>query len=143
MPDAIRILISILPVHAEGILECRKLFEFRRVMPAKIPRHVTMYASRSVGRIVGEFEVARVLQDEPDALWAETRDYAGITRSQFDAYFAGLEVASAFEVFDPKRYTIPIDPRARAAERGLSFRPPQSFLYLPMPGLENLLEGVS
>lgn len=136
------ILLSTRPIHVEDILAGRKLFEFRRVVPAKPPRRVVLYSSHGVGKIVGEFEVARVLSDAPQDLWAETSEFSGITRLQFDAYFAGLEIANAFEVFTPKRYVQPIDPRAFAESRGLRFVPPQSFAYLPLPGLEDMLEGV-
>jgi predicted transcriptional regulator len=143
MVDATHILLSIMTVHAEDIFDGRKLFEFRRKLPLKIPRHVVVYASRGIGKIIGEFEVARVLTDTPDDLWAETFEFAGITRKHFYRYFNGLEHANAIEVFRPKRYATPIDPCALAAARGLTWRPPQSFCYLPLPGLEYLLDGVS
>ncbi len=133
------ILLSIMEVHAEDIFAGRKLFEFRRKLPLRIPRHVIVYASRGVGKIIGEFEVARVLTDTPDDLWTETSEFAGITRSHFDRYFTGLEVANAFEVFAPKRYAKPVDIRAIATSRGIDFRPPQSFAYWPLPGLDIIL----
>lgn len=144
MPDErLSILLAIRPIHAEDILCGRKIFEFRRVMPVRMPRRVVLYSSHGVGKIVGEFEVARVIGDTLDEVWKQASAYAGITRRQFDEYFAGLEVANAFEVFAPKRYANPVDPRVFAESRGLRFVPPQSFAYLPMHGLESMLEGVS
>ncbi|HVI00851.1 MAG TPA: hypothetical protein VM869_19170 [Enhygromyxa sp.] len=129
-----RILLSVHPRHAEAILAGTKLFEFRRVVPARPPRWVSLYATAPVLRIVGEFEVARVLSDEPAELWADTAEFAGITRAEFDRYFHGKQLAHAFEVFEPLRFEHAIDPRALAKNSGCVFNPPQSFCYWPAEG---------
>lgn len=135
MRERDRILLSIHNRHAMAILRGEKLFEFRRVLPKREPRWVSLYATSPVSMIVGEFEVARLLDGWPlEELWAETEPHAGITRAEFDKYFArevgkyfAREVGSAIEVFEPKRFRRAIDPR----EADPDFHPPQSFCYWP------------
>lgn len=115
------VLMSIRPVYADAILDGRKTFELRRRRPSFARgTRVLVYSSAPHQKLQGTFEVGRVLADEPDALWNEVGDYAGIERDAFDAYFEGCARAYAIEVENPKR----IKP-AR-----LSIRPPQSYLFL-------------
>jgi len=85
-----RVLLSIKPEYAEKILNGTKRFEYRKSAPRnEAVRTVVIYATMPVGKVVGEFEVAGVLRESPDALWKQTKTASGITRKFFDEYFSG------------------------------------------------------
>jgi predicted transcriptional regulator len=65
----------------------------------------------------------------PLKLWQRVRDEAGLSKAEFDAYFAGADVAYAIEV----KKTWRIAPVTLSAMRKLRVRPPQSYQYLDTP----------
>jgi len=137
-----KILLSIKPEYAEKILSGDKQFEFRKSMP-KEPgvKTVVMYATKPVGKVVGEFEIEGVLSECPDDLWSLTADFAGISRRFFNEYFSGRETAYAIKVRSARRYDSPIDLDSLIAG-GVA---PQSFRYLrerrtPLPVLRFFCE---
>ena len=122
-----RVLLSIKPEYAEKILNGTKRFEYRKSAPRnEAVRTVVIYATMPVGKVVGEFEVAGVLRESPDALWKQTKTASGITRKFFDEYFSGRGEAVAIAVRKPKRYAQPL----RLEDVSGSVTPPQSFQYL-------------
>ena len=123
-----RVLLSIRPEHVANILSGRKTFEFRRKLFARREvKTVLVYATMPVGRLVAEFDIAGLLEDEPDGLWRSTSEGSGITKCYFDAYFSGRRKAYAIEIGSVRVFDEPIDPKT-AFER---FTPPQSFMYVP------------
>jgi predicted transcriptional regulator len=123
-----RVLLSIRPEHVDRILSGRKTFEFRRRLFARRDiRTVLIYCTRPVGQLVGEFDIAEILQDAPGALWRRTRDGSGITKAYFDAYFAGRSVAYALHIGAIRSFDPPIPP----SEVIENFTPPQSYRYVP------------
>lgn len=126
-----RVLLSIRPVHAEAILSGRKTFEFRRRLFTRTDiRSILIYSTQPVGRLVGEFDIAEILQDAPAALWRRTREGSGITKAYYDAYFEGRAVAYALRVGALRVFPIPVPPHDVIP----GFSPPQSFRYVPDPG---------
>ena len=77
-------------------------------------------------RIIGEFEVAKILSDSPSSLWKKTKDSAGITEQFFFEYFKGRKTAIAIEIAKPIRYKHEINPYKGEQK----FTPPQSFRYI-------------
>lgn len=121
-----KVLFSIKPMFAEKILSGEKKYEFRRVI-YKNPdiTSIVIYASAPIQKIIGEFDVNKVIELHPDFLWKRTSKDAGIDRKYFDEYFKGKEVGFAIKVNNPKRYSSP---------KNLSYygikKPPQSFCYI-------------
>jgi predicted transcriptional regulator len=129
-----RALLSIRPVHAENIFAGRKKFEFRRKVFARSDvRSVLVYSTRPVGKLVGEFEVAEILQASPSDLWKETHLGAGITERYFFDYFDGCKLAFAIKIGNVRRFRRSINPRDLIAD----FSPPQSFMYVREGSLES------
>lgn len=122
---AVDVLLAIRPRHAEAILAGTKGFEFRRVLPARPVRRLVLYASAPVMAVVGEADAWGTVRGAKDEVWAECGAAAGITREEFDAYFAGRPGASAIRLGPATRYA---EPRPLVGY-GLR-RPPQSFAYL-------------
>jgi predicted transcriptional regulator len=122
-----RVLLSIRPEHVENIRSGIKTFEFRRRMFARRDvRTVMIYCTRPVGRLVGEFDIADILEDEPEALWASTAKGSGISKDYFDAYFEGRPRGFALQIGSLRLYDEPICP----SEWFDNFTPPQSYMYV-------------
>ncbi len=123
-----RVLLSIRPEHVKNILSGRKTFEFRRKLFARRDvKTVVIYSTMPVGRIVAEFDIDHILEEEPEALWNRTSDGSGITKGYFDAYFSGRPKGYAIGIGEVRVFDEPIDPKV--VYKG--FTPPQSFMYVP------------
>lgn len=122
-----RVLLSIKPEYAEKILDGEKRYEFRKAIPkAAGVKTVVIYATMPVGKVVGEFEIDGILSEHPRDLWSQTRDFAGITKQFFNAYFSGRARGHALKVKKARRYSQP-KPLSDVIAHGV---PPQSFCYL-------------
>jgi predicted transcriptional regulator len=86
-----------------------------------------LYATKPVGKIVGEFLIDEVLHNDPKSLWDVTHSSAGISKEYFDDYFSGKSSGYAIKVKSPKRYKKNLDIR----EIHKSAIAPQSFAYVP------------
>lgn len=121
------VLLSIKPKYVEKILAREKAYEFRRaIFTRRDVRHVVIYASSPVQKIVAFFEIGAILEDVPHRLWNRCKEKAGITGDEFHQYFAGKETGFAIEIKNLQRYLPPLDPRDVFEE----FHAPQSFRYL-------------
>jgi predicted transcriptional regulator len=132
-----RVLLSIRPEHVENILNGRKTFEFRRkLFTRRDVNTVVIYSTKPVGRIVAEFDIDHIIEEEPEALWRQTSKGSGITKRYFDEYFFGRPKGYAIGIGEVRIFDEPIDPKV--AYQG--FTPPQSFMYVP--GLKDALQPV-
>lgn len=120
------VLLSIKPEFAQKIFEGTKRYEYRRVI-FKNPeiRKIVVYASAPISKVIGEFDIAEVLSDEPESLWNETQEFSGISKSFFEEYFQGREVGFAIKVNRTKIYREP-----KCIYETYGVRPPQSFAYI-------------
>ncbi|HEV7337589.1 MAG TPA: hypothetical protein VGO06_16585 [Bosea sp. (in: a-proteobacteria)] len=122
-----KILLSIKPEFAEKIFDGTKSFEFRKaIFKNQSVKTVVVYATRPVGKIVGEFDIDCIFEDSPNNLWIRTKNYAGITKDFFDSYFSGRNKGYAISIAETREYEDPIDP-GKLIE---NFSPPQSYMYL-------------
>jgi predicted transcriptional regulator len=125
-----QILLSIKPQFADKIFSGTKRFEFRKAIHKN--RGVTtvlVYATKPVGKIVGEFTVSRVHNDSPERLWRITKGHSGITKRFFDEYFHGRVQGFAIEVGITTLYKMPLEIRD-VIPGGY---PPQTFVYIRKP----------
>lgn len=121
-----KVLLSIKPEFAELIFAGTKKFEFRKVIfKDRRVKTVVVYASYPTQKVIGEFKIESILDDEPARLWRETKQQAGINEEYFFGYFANKEVAYAIKVKSVKRYR-----KALCLRRDFNLSPPQSFMYL-------------
>lgn len=120
------VLLSIKPEFVAKIFSNEKQYEFRKVIfKNKQVKDVVIYASSPVSKVVGEFKIAKILADTPDKVWGLTKDKAGITKSYFDKYFKGKQVAYAIKIKQATQYDKLIDLQDLGIKRA-----PQSFMYL-------------
>ena len=120
-----KILISINPEHVEKILSGEKRFEFRTKAAKKDVDSLIIYETTPVKRVVAEAKIIEVLEMAPDKLWEKTREYAGIDRRFFDAYFFGRTTAYAYRLGEIKVYEEPRDLSYFGVKTA-----PQSFVYV-------------
>lgn len=119
-------LFSIKPRYAEAILGGTKQVEFRRTPLAADVSHVVIYATAPIKKIVGLFEVAGVERAMPRSLWRSYREVGAIDSDDFNAYFAGTDVAYAIKVRGARRLRSPLD----LCHLSPTLRAPQSYQYL-------------
>lgn len=135
-------LMSILPKHAARLYRGTKLFELRKTVPRSAPKRIFLYEADGVAAITGHIIIDEILAGSPEGVWNLTGE-AGTTRSAFEAYFAGRQIAYAFRVGAAVKYSQPITLEATIGiEPG--FRVPQNFLYLRnLPHLRSRLSDLA
>lgn len=123
-------MLSIRPEFAEKIFAGTKTVELRRSRPrVKDGDWVLVYVSSPVKILMGMFQVDGVHEGVPECLWDELNDRAGVTREQFEAYYAGAERGVGIAVRSPTRLKHPLSlNQLRGAIS--DFHPPQGFRYL-------------
>ena len=125
---SIAVLLSIKPEFAEAIVSGVKKFEFRRtVFRNPDIEKVYLYASAPISRVVGCFFVRDILQMNPEKLWRETSQGAGLSKERFLEYFSGCALGFAIQVEGAERFN---EPHELEGLFGIS-HPPQSFRYVP------------
>ncbi len=119
------ILLSIKPEYANRIFAGTKKYEFRKRIAKQKVDKIIVYSSCPKQKVVGEVGVVETLSLPPAALWESTKEYAGISKSKFDAYFAGCDRAYAYKIGKISKYSNPKELNAF----GIKY-PPQSFVYI-------------
>ena len=121
-----RVLLSIKPEFAEKIFNGTKKFEFRRsVFKNPNVKTVVVYASSPVQRVIGEFEIDLIINDELQNLWKITKEFSGISENFFFEYFKSKEKGFAIKIKDTKKYH-----ESLCIKKDFKASPPQSFMYL-------------
>ena len=121
-----KILLSIKPQFALKIYDGTKKFEFRKnIFKNSNINTVVVYASSPMQKVIGEFTIDEIMEEEPETLWEMTKKHSGITKDFFDEYFYNRNRAFAIKVKDITRYKEPKD----LIDFDLNFAP-QSFVYL-------------
>ena len=121
-----KVLLSIKPEYAEKIFNGTKKYEFRRsVFKNQNVKTVVVYASSPVQRVIGEFEIEKILNDDLHQLWDKTKEYSGISENFFFKYFNNKEKGYAIKIKQTKRYD-----KTLSIKDDFNASPPQSFMYL-------------
>ena len=124
------LLISIKPRYVEKILSGEKSVELRRRKPRSLPGDwLAIYETAPTMALVAVTQITEVRINSPQCLWRSIGPVSGITKDEFDEYFAGTDravgivIKSTLELAKP----IPLADLRRAWPR---FHPPQGFIYL-------------
>ncbi len=121
-----RVLLSIKPEFANKIFDGTKKFEFRKAIFKKEDiKTIVVYASSPMQKVIGEFEIEKIINDNLKSLWIKTKKYAGINEAFFYEYFADRKEGFAIKIKSTKKYDIPL-----CLRKDFKLLPPQSFLYL-------------
>jgi predicted transcriptional regulator len=126
-----KVLLSIKPEFARLIFEGTKKFEFRRsIFKNTDIKTVVVYASSPMQKVIGEFEIETILNEDLDSLWNKTKNFAGIKEEFFYQYFTDKKQGFAIKIKSTTEYKVPL-----CLKKEYKLTPPQSFLYL-YPELE-------
>ncbi len=134
------LLLSIRPRFVDAILAGAKRVELRRRKPRAESGHALIYATSPRMELVASFRVASVVHAPLELLWQSYGDLAGITRGEFDAYFAGLQFGVAISIAEITKFSQPVRLEV-IRETWNGFHPPQGFRYLDWADVAKL--GIS
>jgi predicted transcriptional regulator len=121
-----KVLLSIKPEFTARIFDGSKRYEYRRVIHKdRTAKIAIVYASSHVRKVIGEFEIEDILDEELLVLWSKTEKYAGIDKQRFFAYFKNKSRGYAIKIGKTTLYCPPLS----LSSLGIP-KPPQSFRYL-------------
>jgi len=123
----VKVLLSIKPEYVDKIFSGEKKYEYRKSLFSREGvTTVIIYATMPVGKVVGEFEIDKILTDTPKEIWKKTQLSSGINQTFFDQYFDGREKAFAIKIANFMIYDEP----QHISEIIKRTHPPQSFCYV-------------
>lgn len=132
MESGTALLVSIRPRFVEQIFAGTKTVELRRIRPrVKAGDLVIVYASGTQKALVGAFQIADVKAVAPSTIWRRFGSKTGLTKTEFDSYFTGLETGFAIEVARTWKLAAPVHLATLRRQRG-GFHAPQGYRYLDL-----------
>src|ERR1700674_964902 len=132
------LLISIRPNFAEQIFSGTKTVELRRVCPrVETGDLVIVYASGHEKSLVGAFQVSAVIKSTPTNIWKRFGPRTGLKRTDFESYYANVEIGYAIELSRTLRLLTPVKLADLRRQPG-GFCPPQGYRYLNLSEVFNL-----
>ncbi len=100
---------SIRPRHVASLLARTKLVEYRTRRPSLKPGDVFLiYETAPTSKVVAAAAVRGLITGSPAEVWAQTFDRGGIEQAEFDAYFAGRDLAVAIDLSAIVRLPAPL-----------------------------------
>jgi predicted transcriptional regulator len=117
-----------------------KRFEFRRRPIRSDVTHIVVYASSPCKKILGVVKVSSIESGSPGTVWNQTKNLAGISKTDYFKYFAGATIAYAIAI-DPTK-TIRLKRHVSPSEIEMDFVVPQSFKYVGDSFVQILLNNV-
>jgi predicted transcriptional regulator len=139
MPDRNVLLVSLKPRFAAMLLSGSKTVELRRVKPdVATGADVLLYASSPRRALVGSARVGAIDAGTAAAIWTQHCAHIGVSRVEYDDYFAGASTAVAITLTDISALPDGDVPLAELRRRRRDFRPPQSFRYFDLPTAASL-----
>jgi len=134
------VLFSIRPTHAEKIFKGDKTVELRRRFASAVtPGTLALiYSTSPTSALTGSAKIKAVQCMDLHTLWETHREGACLGKSDFEAYFAGLERGYAI-ILDS---ACPLDRPVGLTElrKRFGFEPPQSYQYAS-PYIRGLVEN--
>lgn len=131
------IMLSIKPEYSKKIFSMEKTIELRKRLPKYLSKYVLVYESSPTKKIVGVFEIKRVIIKSINGLRQYSKK-AKVTRTFISSYYKGKNKGIAFEIrkvfeFEQK---IPLE-----ILRSNNLNPPQDFRYVNKGQITSILEG--
>lgn len=134
------LILSIKPEYSDKILGGAKTVELRRRFPLAAAKGVVayIYSTSPIRALVGAAEIQDVERLPISTLWRRHGKSASISKTDFEAYFQGLDEGYALLMARPRSFLRPLD-LAELKDR-FGFKAPQSYLYAK-PGLQRVLQN--
>lgn len=122
-----KVLLSIKPEYAKRIFDGEKKYEYRTNVFKRDVESVIVYVTKPIGKVIGEFEIDEIIEDDPKRLWEKTKLYSGIRKKEYMSYFAKRKKGFAISIKNTLIYDIPLDLNELNPEIKCA---PQSFRYI-------------
>lgn len=120
-----KVVLSIKPEFANKIFDGTKRFEFRKsIFKNENVKTILVYSSSPVQKVIGEFQIEKIIKHDLETLWELTKEFSGITKEYFYQYFANKQHGFAIKIKTKKKYQIP-----KCLKNDYNLTPPQSFAY--------------
>lgn len=120
-----QMLLSINPEYVASILQGKKMYEYRKFRCRDDVDKIIIYATAPQKQIVGEVEIADIVEDDILTVWHQTKEYSGITYKFFRRYYRGKKKAIAYHLKNLVVYDKPLT----LNDIGISCAP-QSYRYV-------------
>lgn len=121
-----KMLLSINPEYVASIIQGNKQFEYRKFRCRDDVDKIIIYATAPTKAVIGEVEIAEILEDDVLRIWQQTKEYSGVSYPFFRQYYKGKKKAFAYRL----KNLIVYDEPQSLEDFGVSCAP-QSFRYLP------------
>lgn len=123
-----RVLLSVKPEFVKSMIDGNKKYEFRKnIFKNQNIDVVVVYATKPIGKVIGEFKIESVLKDTPNEIWEKTKMESGISKHFFYSYFNNRSSAYAIKFNKFNKYDYPMD--LMDLDKSIKVAP-QSFRYL-------------
>lgn len=122
-----QMLLSINPEYVASIIQGNKLYEYRKFRCRDDVDKIIIYATSPQKQVIGEAEIADIVEDDLLTVWHLTKRYSGISYKFFRKYYKGKTTAIAYHLKNLVIYDNPLS----LEDIGVSCAP-QSFRYLPV-----------
>jgi len=123
------VLLSLRPRFADAILAKHKTVELRRTRPnVAAGATLVLYSASPVRAVVGLARLTYIDEAPPQELWQQVAAHSGVSRLEYDAYFANATKAFALHIEQAAALPAPVTLAQLRDEHGLA--PAQSFRYL-------------
>jgi len=120
-----KVVLSIKPEFANKIFDGSKKFEFRKsIFKNENIKTILVYSSSPVQKVIGEFQIEKIIKHDLETLWKLTKEYSGITEEYFYEYFADKDYGFAIKIKTKTKYRKP-----KCLREDYNLTPPQSFAY--------------
>ena len=124
------LLFSLKPCYADLVFEGLKKAELRRRIASYMEnRDVFIYVSSPVRQLRGGFRVGHVWRGAPEEVWNKVSELAGVTKQDFDNYYAGRNIVCALEITDVWEFENPTGLN-RLRDQFPNFVVPQSWRFV-------------
>lgn len=118
------IVLAIKPKYVKQLLLGNKKYEFRHKRCTHNIDGIYIYETAPTCKIVAYAYINGIIKGSPEIVWDKTKNYSGISKNEYNKYYANRDVAYAYCIQDVTTF----NPHISLQEIGIYF-PPQSFVY--------------
>lgn len=122
--------ISVKPEYADKIINHQKTIELRKNLPnVNNGDYVIIYATVPIKTVVGFAKIKQIIRTNPKQMWSENSDRLGISKEEFEKYYANSEISVGIEINSVTKLNVGFS--LQEIKKFIpKFSPPQTYKYL-------------